>query len=90
MYNIIELFNSNSFWYCFCEKVPGCRSKHGRRDWCLVCMLHQNEEFSLEYLNTIKKIPVKLAIFRNKVYDRLMQIFNYGETISELWNGDFS
>ena len=55
MYNIIELFNFNSFWYCFCKKFPGCRSQNG-----------------------------------NKVYNHLIQIFNYDETISELWNADFS
>ena len=63
MYNSIELSNSNSFWYCFCEKVPGCRSEHGIKGWCLVCMLNRDEEFSIAYLNTIKKFPVKLAVF---------------------------
>ena len=41
-------------------------------------------------MNTIKIFPVKLGVLGHKVYDQLVQIFNYDETISELWNSDFS
>ena len=48
LYNIIELVQSNRFWYCFYSFIPGCHTEYGHKDWCMVCMLQLDEKFSID------------------------------------------
>ena len=90
LYNIIELLTSNAFWYCFCEKIPGCPDEHRVRDWCLVCMLVNHKKMDTIYLDETKKYPVKLANFATEIYEQLKQIADYDRIIIELWGSNFS
>ena len=39
VYNIILLIESNSYHYCFCDKVPGYPENYRIDGWSLICRL---------------------------------------------------
>ena len=90
LYNIIELEQSNDFWYCFCSSIPGCQTEHDHKGWGMVCMLQLDEKFSIDYLEGLKRCPLKLSLFAESVYKDLETIAEFDESIIELWDKDFS
>ena len=90
LYNIIELVQSNGFWYYFCSSIPGCQTEYGHKGWCMVCMLQLNEKFSIDYLEELKRCPLKLSLFAESVYNDIETKAEFHESIIELWDTDFS
>ena len=81
---------SNDFWYCFCSSIPGCQTEHDHKGWGMVCMLQLDEKFSIDYLEGLKRYPLKLSLFAESVYKDLETIAEFDESIIELWDKDFS
>ena len=61
LYNIVLFIESNSYQYCFCEKVPGCSLIYRYNGWRLSCAL--KDRYSSSELEKIKISPTKLIIF---------------------------
>ena len=90
LYNIIELVQSNDFWYCFCSSIPSRQTEYGHKGWCMVCILQLDEKFSIDYSEGLKGCPLKLLLFAESVYKDLETIAEFDESIIELWDKDFS
>ena len=87
LYNIIELIQRNSFWYCFWNKTLGCE-KNGQKVYCLLCMLEMYKKYDTYELGKIKKCPLELLFFTECVFDNLKKIADFDKSIVELWSGD--
>ena len=71
LYNVIELIQRNSFWYCFCDKTLSCENKIVKKMCCLLFMLEMDKKFDTYELEKVKKCPLDLLFFAECVFDNL-------------------
>ena len=71
LYNVIELIQRNSFWYCFCDKTLSCENKVAKKKYCLLCMLGMDKKFDTCELENAKKCPLDLLFFAECIFDNL-------------------
>ena len=79
VYNIILLIESNSYYYCFCDKVPGYPENYRIDDF----------RANIPHLEQIKHSTKELVKSTRRLYADLFDIINFDETIVELWTGEF-
>ena len=87
LYNILEFISHNAYWYCFCDRVPGCGQKQNSfYGWFLICVLETDPKYSTEYLDKIKKDLAKLKNFAKMLFNDLQELLDFDETIGQLWS----
>ena len=52
IYGTILRLEADSYYYCYCNKIPGCGGTHGFKDHCTVCM--DEKFYCFNELNQIK------------------------------------
>ena len=72
VYNIILLFQSKSYWYCYCDSIPGCNTKFRYRTTCAVHMVENH--YSISDLDKTKRNLLKLCQYTEMLFEDLKKI----------------
>lgn len=83
MTSVSNLIFNNYSYQCFCNKKTGCKVEYRARNYCTLCII--KKFYELDKVEEVKYKPSELMSYAIELYNDLKVVFNFDETIAELW-----